>query len=239
MTVTSTDQSGPVSTGGIDVWVARRGQGPDVLLLAGLERPRRGLAAPARRARRPLPADRLRQPGRRADPLPPDGPLGVTDMADDAAAVLRAARHRVRPRGRLLRRQRGPPRSWRCATPTSSAASCSSAPGPVRTPTSWRRATPDGGSGTCAPSDRAMLEAFFLWIYTPRAHADGMVAADHRGGARLPLPAAGGGLPAAARRLDGARHRRPAAADHRPDAGRRRRARRAHARRGSAGRSPS
>lgn len=26
-----------------------------------------------------------------------------------------------------------------------------------------------------APSERAALEAFFLWIYTPRAHADGMV----------------------------------------------------------------
>ncbi len=26
-----------------------------------------------------------------------------------------------------------------------------------------------------APSERAMLEAFFLWIYTPRAHADGTV----------------------------------------------------------------
>jgi pimeloyl-ACP methyl ester carboxylesterase len=26
-----------------------------------------------------------------------------------------------------------------------------------------------------APSERAMLEAFFLWIYTPRAHANGVV----------------------------------------------------------------
>ena len=26
-----------------------------------------------------------------------------------------------------------------------------------------------------APSERAMLEAFFLWIYTPRAHENGMV----------------------------------------------------------------
>jgi pimeloyl-ACP methyl ester carboxylesterase len=26
-----------------------------------------------------------------------------------------------------------------------------------------------------APSERAFLEAFFLWIYTPRAHADGTV----------------------------------------------------------------
>jgi pimeloyl-ACP methyl ester carboxylesterase len=28
-----------------------------------------------------------------------------------------------------------------------------------------------------APDERAMLEAFFLWIYTPRAHASGMVDA--------------------------------------------------------------
>jgi len=27
-----------------------------------------------------------------------------------------------------------------------------------------------------APSERAFLEAFFVWIYTPRAHADGTVA---------------------------------------------------------------
>lgn len=27
----------------------------------------------------------------------------------------------------------------------------------------------------CAPDERAMFEAFFLWIYTPRAHADGTV----------------------------------------------------------------
>ena len=26
-----------------------------------------------------------------------------------------------------------------------------------------------------APNDRDFLEAFFLWVYTPRAHADGMV----------------------------------------------------------------
>ena len=26
-----------------------------------------------------------------------------------------------------------------------------------------------------APSERAFLEAFYLWIYTPRAHADGTV----------------------------------------------------------------
>ena len=28
-----------------------------------------------------------------------------------------------------------------------------------------------------APSERKFLEAFFLWIYTPRAHNDGMVDA--------------------------------------------------------------
>jgi pimeloyl-ACP methyl ester carboxylesterase len=28
-----------------------------------------------------------------------------------------------------------------------------------------------------APDERSMLEAFFLWIYTPRAHEDGTVAA--------------------------------------------------------------
>ena len=39
------------------------------------------------------------------------------------------------------------------------------------------------------PSERAMLEAFFLWIYTPRAHADGMVERFIHGGARVPAQA--------------------------------------------------
>jgi pimeloyl-ACP methyl ester carboxylesterase len=35
----------------------------------------------------------------------------------------------------------------------------------------WRRMV------ETAPDERAMLEAFFLWVYTRRAHADGTVAA--------------------------------------------------------------
>ena len=92
--------------------------GPDVLLHRRPERPGRGLDLPARRARRPLPPHRLRQPGRR--------PFA------DAAGRLHRRRHGRRRRRRccgrsassgahvagLLRRQRhrpgagaAPPRS--------------------------------------------------------------------------------------------------------------------------------
>lgn len=47
----------------------------------------------------------------------------------------------------------------------------------------WAQPDPYVRSMTCfwrwlaeaAPSERALLEAFFLWIYTPRGHANGMV----------------------------------------------------------------
>ena len=52
-----------------------------------------------------------------------------------------------------------------------------------------------------APSERAMLEAFFLWIYTARAHAEGFVDADHRRGPRVRAPAAARGVRPPARGL--------------------------------------
>ena len=53
-----------VRAGDLDIWTEQVGQGPDVLLIGGAGRHRGVVAVPARRPRRPLPADRLRQPGR-------------------------------------------------------------------------------------------------------------------------------------------------------------------------------
>ena len=67
------------------------------------------------------------------------------------------------------------PRSWRFATPTSSAASCCRAPGRRWTPASARGRLFVRWLVEVAPSERAFLEAFFLVIYTARAHNDGTV----------------------------------------------------------------
>jgi hypothetical protein len=37
--MTATETSGPVAAGDVELWVERRGEGPDVLLIAGLSDP--------------------------------------------------------------------------------------------------------------------------------------------------------------------------------------------------------
>ena len=78
------------------------------------------------------------------------------------------------PTSRASRAAASSPRSWRSATPSSFAAWCYRAPGPCRTRTFARGSTWSAGSSRSHRA-RAFLEAFFLWIYTPRAHNDGTV----------------------------------------------------------------
>lgn len=166
--------SGPVDIGDVGMWVERRGQGADVLLIAGLSDP-----AEAWQPQLDGLADRFRlaafdNRGTGRTPLP-EGPLSVEGMADDAAALLRALdvggahvagfsggskiaqelaiRHPDVARSLVL------VSTW--AGPDPYARS-------VTTFLSWL--------ADVAPSERAMLEAFFLWIYTPRAHNDGTVS---------------------------------------------------------------
>ena len=169
MTITQTAFSGPVG----DLWVERRGTGPDVLLIGGLSDPAESwqfqLDGLADRYR--LTAFDNRGAGR--TPLP-EGPLSVEGMADDAAAVLRgldvgaahvagfsggskiaqelAIRHPDLVRSLVL------VSTWTAFDPYT------------------RRVTDFlGWLADVAPSERAMLEAFFVWIYTARAHNDGTV----------------------------------------------------------------
>ena len=102
-------------------------------------RSRRGVAVPLERLADSYRHDRLRQPRDGRTAMPED-PLSVAAMADDAAAGLAGARRALRPCGWLLRRPQSP-RSWRCATRSSSAASCSRAPRWVPDPylRSWGR----------------------------------------------------------------------------------------------------
>jgi pimeloyl-ACP methyl ester carboxylesterase len=173
-TTTADAQAGPIAVAGdVRLWVEQRGAGPDVLLLAGLSDPVEAwtfqLDALADHYR--LTAFDNRGAGR--SPMPPEG-FAVADLADDAAAVLRAC---------------GIERAHVAGFSGGSATAQELAlrhPDLVRSLTlvsTWGRADTYFQRLTSAwtwlaetaPSERAMLEAFFLWIYTPRAHDDGMV----------------------------------------------------------------
>lgn len=162
-----------VDADGVGIWVERRGRGPDVLLIAGLSDP-----AEAWQPQLDGLSDRYRliafdNRGSGRTPLP-DGPLSVPMMADDAAALLRALQveqaHVAGFSGGSLIAQELALRH----------------PELVRSlvlVSTWARLDAYSRSMTrfwhwlvtAAPSERAMLEAFLLWMYTPRAHADGMV----------------------------------------------------------------
>ena len=162
-----------VRAGGLDLWAERRGTGPDVLLIGGLGDP-----AEACQFQLDGLADRYRLTafdGRGAGRTPlPAEPFSVATMADDAAALLRAldvpAAHVAGFSGgsaiaqELALRHPGLVRSlvltstW--ARPDAF----------LRAAVKFLRWLPEA-----APTGRAFLEAFYLWIYTPRAHEDGTV----------------------------------------------------------------
>jgi pimeloyl-ACP methyl ester carboxylesterase len=166
---------GPVPAGDVALWVDQRGDGPDVLLLAGLSDPVEAwtfqLEGLSDRYR--LTAFDNRGAGR--SPMVPDG-FTVVDMADDAAEVLRSlgieSAHVMGFSGGSANAQElalRHPELVRSLVLVSTWAR----------PDRYFRAALDAWRwlAEAAPSERAMLEAFFLWIYTPRAHADGTVEA--------------------------------------------------------------
>jgi pimeloyl-ACP methyl ester carboxylesterase len=164
-----------VRAGSLDIWVEQLGSGPDVLLIGGLgdtvESWQFQLDGLADRYR--LTAFDNRGAGRTAMP---DGPTSVREMADDAAAVLDAlgiaSAHVAGFSGgakiaqELALRRPDVVRSlvmqstWAAMDPY------------LR---QWVRFI--SWLVEAAPDERAFLEAFFLTIYTPRAHNDGTVAA--------------------------------------------------------------
>ena len=172
MTITETAPS-TFSGRAAGLWVERRGDGPDVLLIAGLSDP-----AEAWQFQLDGLADRYRltafdNPGAGRTPLP-DGPLSVEGMADAAATTLLAT-------GVTSAHVAGFSRGSKIAQELA-----------IRHPhlvrslvlvSTWTTFDPYARSvidflgwlADVAPSERAMLEAFFLWIYTPRAHDDGTV----------------------------------------------------------------
>ncbi|WP_171111997.1 MULTISPECIES: alpha/beta hydrolase [Streptomyces] len=162
-----------INVNGVEFWVERRGQGPDVLLIAGLGDP-----AEVWQAQLDGLSDRYRitafdNRGAGRTPLP-KGPLSVPGMADDAAALLRALDI---PSAHIAGFSGGSVIAQELAL---------GHPGLVRSlvlMSTWARSDAYFRTMTGfwhwmaerAPSERAMLDAFYLWIYTPRAHADGTV----------------------------------------------------------------
>jgi pimeloyl-ACP methyl ester carboxylesterase len=164
-----------IKAGGAGLWVEHRGQGPDVLLIAGLSDPAEAWTAQLEGL-----ADRWRltafdNRGAGRSPLPdPGAPFTVATMADDAAAILAEL---AVPAAHVLGFSGGSAVAQELALRH---------PQLVRSLVlvgTWARLDPYGRALTdtwrwmadLAPGERAALEAFFLWIYTPRAHADGTV----------------------------------------------------------------
>jgi len=162
-----------VRAGDLDIWTEQVGTGPDVLLIGGLGDTVESwqFQLDGLRDRYRLTAFDNRGAGR--TPMP-DGPASVEAMADDAAAVLRtldigsahvagfsggsiiaqelALRHPALVRSLVLQS------TW-----------------PVMDTYLRSCARFVHRLMEIAPSERAFLEDFFLWIYTPRAHNNGTV----------------------------------------------------------------
>jgi pimeloyl-ACP methyl ester carboxylesterase len=162
-----------VKAGDVELWVERRGEGPDVLLVAGLGDP-----AEAWQPQLDGLADRYRvtavdNRGVGRTPLS-DGPLSAATMADDAAALLHALEV---PSAHVAGFSMGSaiaqelalrhPELVRSLVLVSTYARADAL---FRSQLNFWRWLPE-----VAPSERAFFKAFFTWVYTPRAHAEGLV----------------------------------------------------------------
>ena len=165
--------SAPIRTGELELWVERAGDGPDVLLIAGLSDP-----AEAWQPQLDGLADRYRltaydNRGAGRTPLP-EGPLSVATMADDAAALLRALEV---PSAHVAGFSMGSAIAQELALRHPELVRSLVLMSTYARPDALFRAQLDFWRwlADAAPTPRAFLEAFFTWVYTPRAHADGSV----------------------------------------------------------------
>jgi len=166
---------GTTTVAGAVPHILQRGEGPDVLLIAGLGDPLEAWQPQIDGLSDRYRVTAIDNRGAGRTPLP-DGPLTVPMMADDAAAALRTLGvDRAHVAGfsggsaiaqELALRHPGLVRSLVLM-------STFARPDPYFSAmlAAWRRMV------ATAPDDRAMLESFYLWVYTRRAHEDGTVAA--------------------------------------------------------------
>jgi len=162
-----------IRSGDVDIWVEDTGVGPDVLLIAGLGDPIEAwqLQLDGLSDRYHAIAYDNRGVGR--TPLP-DSPFSVATMADDAAAVLRglgveAAHVAGFSGGSVIAREltRRHPELVKSLVLVGTFAYWDTFGRTAVNGFRWQ--------AEVAPSERAFLEAFYTWIYTPRAHQDGTV----------------------------------------------------------------
>jgi pimeloyl-ACP methyl ester carboxylesterase len=156
-----------------DLWVVQQGAGPDVLLIGGLGDPVESWQLQLDGLDDSFRMTAFDNRGAGRSPLP-DGPFTVESMADDAASVLRAAgidsAHVAGFSGgsviaqELAIRHPGLVRSLVLVSTWARVDAYFEAMGRA-----WRWMV------TNTPTERAFLEAFFVWIYTRRAHQDGTV----------------------------------------------------------------
>jgi pimeloyl-ACP methyl ester carboxylesterase len=172
MTIT-TNTTGLVTANDLEIYVEQVGQGPDVLLIGGLgdtvESWQFQLDGLADRYR--LAAFDNRGAGRTALPA---GPLSAATMADDAAALLRTLKiPAAHVAGFSMGSAIAQELALRQPELVRSLVLVSTYDRPdalFRSQLNFWRWLPEA-----APSERAFYEAFFTWVYTPRAHADGSV----------------------------------------------------------------
>ena len=163
-----------VSAGGLEAYYDRRGEGPELLLIAGLGDPAEvwegqlaGLSD-----RYTVTAFDNRGTGR--VPLPEGKPLSLETFADDAAALLNALDV---PAAHVMGFSMGSTIAQHLALRN---------PGLVRSlvlcstwgwSDAYFRAMVDSWRWIIdeAPSERAFYNAFLVWVYTARAHSDGTV----------------------------------------------------------------
>lgn len=165
--------SRPSPAPAFDLWVERRGHGPDVLLIAGLGDP-----AEAWQSQLDGLADRYRLTAfdnRGVGRTPPaDGPPSIATMADDAAALLRSL---DTPAAHVAGFSMGSAIAQELALRHPALVRSLVLVGTYARPDALFRAQMAlwRWLPAVAPDERAFLEAFFTWVYTPRAHADGTV----------------------------------------------------------------
>jgi pimeloyl-ACP methyl ester carboxylesterase len=165
--------SEPITAAPADLWVESRGEGPEVLLIAGLGDPAETWTAQlqALADRYCLIAFDNRGSGR--SPLG-EGPLSVASMAEDAARVLDArgvgSAHVVGHSGGSIVAQELALRRPELVRSLTLVGTWGQVDEYFRSMAgAWR------WMAAAAPSPDALLRAFFVWLYTPAAHADGTV----------------------------------------------------------------
>jgi pimeloyl-ACP methyl ester carboxylesterase len=162
-----------VRAGELDIWTEQVGEGPDVLLLGGLgdtvESWQFQLDGLSDRYR--LTAFDNRGAGRT---VPSDGGLSAGMMADDAAALMTAIEI---PSAHVAGFSMGSAIAQELALRHSELVRSLVLQSTYARPDALFRSLLDlwRWLPEAAPSERAFFEAFFTWVYTPRAHADGSV----------------------------------------------------------------